>query len=1062
MFNYSWAADVGTSFLSDHTPITLELLLNRNDRGKGLFRFADALCSNQKFQELLAKDIETFTLVNITRPLERDRASPRVLWDTLKSIIRGRTIKFLARSKRESAQDLKVLQCEIEDLIRIRDGFVEFGEEYSEIVDKLETAEHDFEERFVRRRKKAHMIHSARYQVYGNVSSAYFFRKVKGIPGAVRFLFNDSNDLLDSDEEILEHCRVFYDNLYSTVHSASFKMSNFSYIPPTKRLIAADVQILDEEITVEDLHNALQKMRKGASPGFDGLTVNFYLAFWNLISPFLVASVQQAASLGSFSLDQRRGIIKMLPKCNRAPNRVVNLRPITLLNVDYKLVTKVLALRLKLIIPKIVHTDQTGFVTNRFLGSNVLDVQTLMHILDRLEQQQEVATLALDIEKAFDTVDWGFIRLVLRSYGFPPSFINWVTTMQTNVELRVLNNGHLSDPIVAKKGVAQGCSLSPYLFILMIETLAHHICSNPRINGLIYHDYEKKINLVADDCLLTLQATVDNFAELHTTLSHFSAVSGLRTNFNKSVLLCDRFPDGWLENPAVSIYKHATMSDGFTYLGTRLGNAQVLSSNFQLNTITMKDLLRSRPLQATSLSGRILQIKTLVASKFVYKFMLLPTPHPQFLHKLDTEYHDYIWQGGRHKLNKPALCLPKSKGGFNMLNVSRQELSLKLGWINRFLKDTECLSLTQYFLFTCTRITTFDFFRCNLYRSYHRLHKWPIPQVLGDILEAFFHCKYVSHVPADSDVTAGTRILTSLFCFNEALLNTLPFAQEYALYLFLADNGVYTVQDVLINGLQITGALLIASSELFPIWAQLWKSIPPDWTRVVGDSYNTPDAIPIIHKFINGAMPTSACRLWLFNKNEYCNRRPIECWCETLMYTFDELVAEWKRISGFYRLAYNPLLQDFHLLFVNRAFQLNNVVAKYRPSVSPECTFCHDELETYEHLFYECKLVKALWRKIKRFYQEFVDDSYLILSPFNCLLSLFESRLLSLISIIVKRRIFLCKINNFPLAFSVFIEDIKNAPGIPTGLWLKILHHGFNLTTNFGLPSLVMFHLLNS
>ena len=72
------------------------------------------------------------------------------------------------------------------------------------------------------------------------------------------------------------------------------------------------------------------------------------------------------------------------------------------------------------------------------------------------------------------------------------------------------------------------------------------------------------------------------------------------------------------------------------------------------------------------------------------------------------------------------------------------------------------------------------------------------------------------------------------------------------------------------------------------------------------------------------------------------NRRPIEHWCESLMYTFDELAAEWERIASFYRLPYSPLVKDFHLLFINRAFQLNNVVVKYCPSVSSNCSFCHN------------------------------------------------------------------------------------------------------------------------
>ena len=1025
-FNYCWDAQIQSAFRSDHCPITLQLLLNRNDRGKGLFRFPDFLCSDDKYKELLAEDVKTFAEVNVNRVPDRFRASPAVLWDTLKAIIRGRTIKFLARRNSREAATLKSLQDQINDLTALRDGSTDFNDEYDIVLNSLEKACHDFDEAYAIYRHKAHVKCSQRFQVFGNVSSSYFFRKVRGIPGAIRYLFRDDDTCLDTDEQILEHCKVFYDNLYTPLNSYTFKMSNFSKIPRSKRLDQEDITSLEQEISPDELFSSLQKMRKNSSPGFDGLTVSFYLTFWSILSPYIVANMNYAHAHKRFSLDQRRGVVKMLPKKNKAPSRVGNLRPITLLNVDYKMITKALAQRVKHVLPKIIHVDQAGFVANRFLGSHVLDVQTLVHVLEHQAENENLGLLSLDICKAFDTVDWGFLRLVLRSYGFPPYFLNWIVAMQEQVELRVLNNGHLSSPISVRNGVAQGCSLSPYLFILVIETLAEFLRSNTRLKGFTFGTYQKIISLVADDCLLTLEASVDNFIELHSALTHFSAMSGLQINFDKSVFLHASIPDGLLSNPAVAIYKHASLAEGFAYLGTRLGDHDVLASNFVLSEHLMKDVLKSRPLQKTSLSGRILQIKTLVASRFVYKFMLLPTPSLPFLKLLDKEYYDYIWEGGRHKLNKQTMVLPRKAGGFNMLNVFLQEKSLKLVWLNRFLSCTSPMTFTQYYLFTCTRITTLDFLRCNLSRRhYRRLFKYSVPVFLLNVLDVWFERKYVPPNPSMEDDSTIPLLLNSLFCFNEAIggISLLDFQME--LYLFLADNNLYLVHEVLKNSRDISLAILKCAPHLINMWNMLILHVPETWQNVVISAITQQNTgAHVIDKFIQGSMRASLCRHWLQNKTTHVNEKPISKWASDLAFTVPELTEKWNRINGFYSLAPNPVLQDFHILFMNRAYHMNTVIHLYRPEVSPLCTFCKVEQDSYLHAFYDCRLVKRIWIKMKNFYREFVNDDYLILTPVNCLLSDFECNLLSLI---VKRRIFLCKINDFPLDFATFIVDFKRA-----------------------------------
>ena len=166
---------------------------------------------------------------------------------------------------------------------------------------------------------------------------------------------------------------------------------------------------------------------------------------------------------------------------------------------------------------------------------------------------QEFALISLDIEKAFDSIDWQFMKLTLCNYGFPPGFLRWIEVIQNNVELMVSNNGHLSEKIRAVKGVAQGDSLSPYLFILMIETLAIHFRNNSKLVGMKFLDMEKIVSMVAVDSLLMVQCTQRNLELIHLTLQQFQWVTGLNINFDNTVfipptknppgLLCNVFQD---------------------------------------------------------------------------------------------------------------------------------------------------------------------------------------------------------------------------------------------------------------------------------------------------------------------------------------------------------------------------------------------------------------------------------------------------------------------------------------------------------------------------------------
>ena len=202
------------------------------------------------------------------------------------------------------------------------------------------------------------------------------------------------------------------------------------------------------------------------------------------------------------SISQRRGLICLIPKKGKDPFNVRHWQPITLLSVDYKLLSKALALCLQVVIPDWIHTNQKGFVKGWYIGDKILDVYSLLSRAE--ENDEQAALLLLDIEKAFDSVSWSFLRKVLDTYMFPDPFIHWIETLYSNKEVRVVNNGHVSSMIKPTNGLTQGDGLSPLLFILVIETLALSIRHNANITGISSHHIQKKIALLADDAILAL------------------------------------------------------------------------------------------------------------------------------------------------------------------------------------------------------------------------------------------------------------------------------------------------------------------------------------------------------------------------------------------------------------------------------------------------------------------------------------------------------------------------------------------------------------------------------
>lgn len=222
-------------------------------------------------------------------------------------------------------------------------------------------------------------------------------------------------------------------------------------------------------------------------------------------------------------------------------------RPIALRNTDYKIYTRIFALRLRPYLSSLVHPYQAGFVPNRSIHTTV---DTLLAVQRQARAAGSGTTgvcALLDFAKAYDYFNRTFLTEMLRRRGFHPSFVTLVATIHENTAGRFLVNGFLSSPLQIAGGIRQGCPLAPFLFLIAIDTLYHRIDEHSEIRGVTIRngegEYEFRIAGYADDTALLLRDDAQLPIAM-STLEVFSTTSWLRVNKGKSVLM----PLGELSN----------------------------------------------------------------------------------------------------------------------------------------------------------------------------------------------------------------------------------------------------------------------------------------------------------------------------------------------------------------------------------------------------------------------------------------------------------------------------------------------------------------------------------
>lgn len=255
----------------------------------------------------------------------------------------------------------------------------------------------------------------ANWAQQGERPNSFFlnWEKRRSRANTLSLALNEDSDPVSDPKGIPELARSFYDKLIVGDATPLRPIDDMEWqsldIP---KISEEHHNRLEEAYSEKEFHQALLKLNKGKTPGSDGLTVDFYVCFWDQIKSPLMDSLYHGLLSGELSTEQKRGIITLIPKKGVDRRKVQNWRPISLLNKDNKILTKAMSLRLQPVLKEIIHADQTGILPGRYIGENL---RTIQDVIDFTRASSQPALLlALDFRKAFDSVRWQF---VLRALG---------------------------------------------------------------------------------------------------------------------------------------------------------------------------------------------------------------------------------------------------------------------------------------------------------------------------------------------------------------------------------------------------------------------------------------------------------------------------------------------------------------------------------------------------------------------------------------------------------------------------------------------------------------------
>lgn len=484
----------------------------------------------------------------------------------------------------------------------------------------------------------------------------------------------------------------------------------------TTRLSSESRNKLDVRLTVEDVERALQTSGYGKAAGLDGLPYELWRQlhkefekrtklsrgdrFESTRPLFNVIAVLTAVfnDIGDYGVAQGTNFAEgwIYPLFKKGDRRnIANYRPITLLNTDYKLLTKALALKLNDHVPHIIHPDQAGFIPGRHIYNQTRLAQDILEYDEAAEENG--AIVALDQEKAYDKISHDYLWAVLSHFGLPDRFVRTIRSLYENAESLVMVNGVPSDRFKVTRGVRQGDPLSCLLFVIAIEPLACLLRSS-RLHGFKIPGVPEWLvtTLFADDTTVYLSER-DDYHEMWAILDLWCAAARARFNGSKTQIIpvgslayCYQVVESRrLTATGAPLPDNVVIADcreghSIRILGAWVGyNISPSANPWSLMLDKIHDDLARWERCKPSVFGRKIIVEWVIGGRTQYltKVQGMPTDVKQVL--LDW-IRSFMAKGKHPVISLDAMYQPAENGGLGLLDLNSRVEAIELTWLKPY------------------------------------------------------------------------------------------------------------------------------------------------------------------------------------------------------------------------------------------------------------------------------------------------------------------------------------------------------------------------------------------
>ncbi|XP_031120802.1 uncharacterized protein LOC116024038 [Ipomoea triloba] len=435
---------------------------------------------------------------------------------------------------------------------------------------------------------------------------------------------------------------------------------------------------------MDEIKTALFSMFPNKDPGPDGMNPGFYQHYWDVVGGDVSAFVIDCLNSCTFPEGLNDTNVVLIPK-KSVPESVSDLRPIALCNVVYKIMAKVLANRMKHLLGNIISESQSAFIPGRLITDNILVAAEVGHYLNR-KQNGLVGwgALKLDMPKAYDRMEWSFLRRMLHALGFAERWINLIMLCVTTVSYNFMINGVNSEHVLPTRELRQGDPLSPYLFIICADGLSLFLQKVEReglIHGCRVARGAPSIShlFFADDSLLFFKANSQEAGVIKHCLEVYENLSGQSVNFHKSSVCFSRNTSEDQRHEVAQVLGVVQAPNFGKYLGLPAFVGRNRRTAFSYIEDKIRQRIGSWNKKLLSQAGKEILLKTVAQAMPTFSMSVFLLPHSTCL-SIQRVMNSYWWDSGVdrriHWKAWDRLCVPKKFGGLGFKDLRAFNLAM--------------------------------------------------------------------------------------------------------------------------------------------------------------------------------------------------------------------------------------------------------------------------------------------------------------------------------------------------------------------------------------------------